>query len=182
MKIQFIVILYLYSIEWIEFPAETCPSPSQLKRLIFQYKGIHMLSNEFNVVFGTIFIPFMKLILFTFCIFGFFISVRLFQFLNPISVAFVVVMMLTSVILLVPVSCVMSNLYDVSSKFPGNLSPHFSKIIQKKRRRILEAHLKSCPVIRCKVGGLYHMEAKAKLTMIHQIINGVVFLMVNFKV
>ena len=153
-----------------------------MERLIFQYKGIYMLNNEFNLAFGTIFIPFMKLLLFTFFIFGFFASVRLFESLNGISAAFAILMMLTAVILIVPVSCVMSSLYDVSSEFPQNISPHISKIMHKKRRRILEAHLKSCPVIRCKVGGLYHMEAKAKLTMLHQIINGVVLLMVNFKV
>jgi len=42
--------------------------------------------------------------------------------------------------------------------------------------------LKSCPLIRCKVGGLYHMESKAKLTLIQKVINGLKYLLVNVRV
>jgi hypothetical protein len=41
--------------------------------------------------------------------------------------------------------------------------------------------IESCQLIRCQVGGLYYMEAKAKLTLIHQVVNGVVYLLVNVK-
>ena len=48
--------------------------------------------------------------------------------------------------------------------------------------KILKGQLKSCALIRCQIGNLYHMEAAAKLTMIDNVVNGIVFLLVNVNV
>ena len=75
----------------------------------------------------------------------------------------------------------MSSLYDMSLVFSTNMSQQIRGMANKKKRRVLEAQLTACPLIRCELGGLFHMESEAKLTMLHHVINGVVFLMVNFK-
>jgi hypothetical protein len=41
--------------------------------------------------------------------------------------------------------------------------------------------IRACQLIRCEVGGLYHMEVEAKLTLMHSVINGLVFLLVQHK-
>jgi hypothetical protein len=51
----------------------------------------------------------------------------------------------------------------------------------KEKELIFEKELNACQLIRCEVGGLYHMEAKAKLTLSHSIVDGLVFLLVQHK-
>ena len=72
-------------------------------------------------------------------------------------------------------------MYEMSKDFPENLTTQISRITDKKTKKILDGQLQSCFLIRCRVGNLYHMEAGAKLTMLHNLVNGVVFLMVNVK-
>ena len=81
----------------------------------------------------------------------------------------------------------MSNMFDMSQKFSKNMSCLISCVFasasaaDKKANQIQKSELKACQLIRCSVGSLYHMEAKAKLTLIHNVVNGVVFLLVNIK-
>ena len=75
----------------------------------------------------------------------------------------------------------MSSMFDISSKFYLRLSPTIQLVPDPKAKGILERQLKSCPIIRCQVGNFYYMEAQAKLTVVHNILNGVMFLIVNTK-
>ena len=111
----------------------------------------------------------------------FFSCFRAYKYLDYVSYTFLVVFVITCSLFIVPISTVMSSLYDISKDMTWNLSPHISKIMDKKTKQILDGQLKSCCVIRCRVGNLYYMEAKAKLTTFHNIVNGIVFLMVNVK-
>ena len=138
-----------------------------------------MLSKEFNSAFGIIFIPFIKLNLIMQLIFSLFACTRLFRNISFISLFFTSLLVLNSLLVLVPVTTLMSSLYTTSSNFVTHLSPQINQVTEKKTKRILEAQLKSCPVIRCKVGCLYQMDQTVKLTMLHNVINGLVFLMVN---
>jgi hypothetical protein len=51
----------------------------------------------------------------------------------------------------------------------------------KKKQLALAKEIRACQLIRCEAGGLYHTEAKARLTLAHSIVNGLVFLLVQEK-
>ena len=85
------------------------------------------------------------------------------------------------VLSLLPTAMVMFCLFDISSKFYKNLFLKILQITEKKTKRIVDANLKSCCVVRCKVGSLYHMEAKVTLITLHHVINALSFLLINVK-
>ena len=156
-------------------------SASEVDRCILHFKGIDILINAYNLAFGMIAVPFVKLIVITLLIFSLFASVRLFRQISCISFVFISLVAVINTPVLVLSTMVMSYFFDISSKFPESLSPQLLQITETKARRINDANLKSCRAIRCKVGSLYHMEAKATLVTLHHVINGLVFLLVNVK-
>ena len=169
-----------YSIEWPKREAQL-PSPS-IERWIFHYKGIFIINNLCCIAFGTILVPFLKTLVIIGFILCFFACVRLFNYLDLISLAFVVAVSLLSAGSVVPMALAMSSMYDISQTFSQNVSNTSIRYVEdRKAEAILKKQLKSCAVIRFNVGGLYHMEAKAKLTMVHHVVNGIVFLLVNAK-
>ena len=129
------------------------------------------------MVFGTIYIPFVKLFLIFGFITSFFGLVRLFKHLDAISLVFVATVLTFAMLVLLPISGIMSSLYDMSKDFSRNVSAQIKT--ERVTKKILESELKSCFAIRCTVGNLYHMESEAKLTLLHQVVNGLVFLLTN---
>jgi len=147
--------------------------------IISHYRGIYILNRDFNLCFGSICIPFSKLgLIFTF-IFSLFAAVRLRKDLDGLSLVMTSVVAVTTACLILPISAIMSSLYDVSSRFKQNMLSILREMLNRKERQDAEGQLKSCPLIRCQIGSLYHMEAKAKLTLMQHVVNGFVFLIVN---
>ena len=169
----------IFSVEWPK--SKDQPSSSIVQEWILHYRGIYLLNNVCNLVFGTIVFPFTKMATILVFILCFFASFRLFKYLDFLSLVFVASTAVTTCLSLVPTTLVMSSLYDISRKFSENLFPRIRFAGEKKTEMILKGYLKSCPLTRCQVGSLYHMEAKAKLTVIHNVVNGIVFLLVNVK-
>ena len=170
----------LHSDQWPK--SKDQPSSSTINRWMLYYKGIYVLNNVCNKAFGTILFPVIKLIVILAIIFSFFTYVRLFKYLDLVYFLFVACCMLASLITLVPSSLVMSSLYTISQNFSKNLTSRLNFTAKKKTMKILKQQLKSCPLVRCQIGNLYHMEGKAKLTLIHQVVTGIVFLLVNTEV
>jgi len=155
---------------------------TDIRRYIIHYRGLCLLSSHFNMAFGSIILPFLKLQLavgFTICVF---IAIRLNAYLNIFSLGLVSVFTWTSALLLIPISIVTSRFYAISTKFKPHHIPSIHRLSQPHSRNILVRMLKSCPLIRIHVGSLYYMEAKAKLTMIHKVVNGLKYLLVNVKI
>ena len=140
-----------------------------------------MANNEFNRVFGTIVIPFLKFALMLIFVSAVFVCARLFKSISLIPLAFAAILSFTTMALLVPTSIVMSRMFDLSLNFRMILFSETLQITEKNTRRILEASLESCPLVRCKIGSWYYMEAKAKLTILHNILNGLAYLLINAK-
>ena len=138
-----------------------------------------MANVQFNRVFGTIVIPFLKFVLMLIFVTAFFACARLFDSINALSLAFAAVLSITTMGLLVPISIVMSKLYDLSLNFRSTMYSENLQITEKKTRKVLETSLESCPLIRCQVGNWYYMEAEAKLTMLHNVLNGLAYLLIN---
>ena len=171
--------LFIYSIEWSK--SELFPDDFQIERYIIYYRGIFMLNRDCNLTFGRLYFPFMKLGIITLFIVSFFACARIYQYMDIISYMFMVTVLGASLMLLVPISIIMSSLYDISKDFSRNLSPCIYTVAEIRSQKVLTNMLQSCGVIRSQVGNLYHMEAKAKLTMLGNVVDGVVFLLVNVK-
>ena len=178
--IQIFAYILFHSIEWPKCVPE--PSPSTMRTWILHYKGIHILSSAWNVAFGKIIVPVMKLEIIIIFILSFFACSRLYQCLDLFVSLFGATCIIASLVMLVPMALVMSSLYAISCTFKQNLFPRIHLTDRKETERILKGELESCGLIRCHVGSLYHMEAKAKLTMIDHVVNGIVFLLVNINV
>ena len=177
------LIQFIYSIEWpkseFQFPS-TKPRSKEDKSILY-YKAIYVMNNEVNVVFGTIIIPYLKVILMLLFVSAVFACARLFETISFLTLVFAAILSITTTGLLGPISIVMYRLYDLSLNFPKNLFAETLQSTGKKSRKYLEANLNSCPLIRCQIGSWYHMEGKAKLTMLHNTINGLAFLLINVK-
>jgi len=140
-----------------------------------------MLNHDFNLCFGRLIIPCIKLSLIFVFVFAFFAMVRLRRELDLVSFAFVSVAALTAAALGFPISIITSSLFDYSSKFKQHMLPCLDLLSNKLERKHAEGQVRACQLIRYQVGNLYHMEAKAKLTLIHEVVNFVVFLFVNVQ-
>ena len=173
------MVFLFSSIEWPK--SEFSTDVLQMERYILYYKGIFLVNGDCNLTFGKLYFPFMKLGILTLFIFSFFACVRIYHYLDFIYYVFMVTVLVTSLMVLAPVAVVMPNLYDTSRDFSRNLSPCICNVTQMNSKRILTRMLKSCAFVRSQIGNFYHMEAKAKLTMLNIAVNGVVFLLVNMK-
>jgi len=149
--------------------------------ILKHYRGIFIFNKDLNTGFGIILIPFLKLGLILAFVFSLFAAVRLRDDLDELSFAMVAVVVLTSAALTVPTTIIMSSLYDVSSQFKGNMLPILDRISHPIDKKYAKSQMESVQLIRCSVGNLYHMEAKAKLTMVNHVVNGLVFMLVNTR-
>jgi len=148
-------------------------------KIILHYRGVYILNRDFNLTFGSICIPCLKLMIIFSFILSLFAVVRLRKDLDVLSFAMSSAVSVTCACFILPMSAIMSSFYDVSCEFKQNMLPILEKISNRRVRKYAEGQLKSCPLIRCQIGSLYHMEAKAKLTLLQHVVNGFVFLTVN---
>lgn len=141
-----------------------------------------MLCTDFNIVFGQLFLPLLKLGAITVFVSCFFAVVRLQKILDAFAFVMLLSSCMTGAVLLVPMSIIMSSLYDISCKFKPNILAASQKILDARVRTQIKYQIESCMLVRCQIGSFYHMEAKAKLTLLQQLVNYTVYLMVNISI
>jgi len=139
------------------------------------------LNEDFNTAFGTLFIPACKMVVAILFIFCFVAAVRLWNDMDALSCMMVLALSIQTAVMLVLISSMMSSLFDISTQFEHNLMKTVNTTSDTKARKYWKLVLESCPIVRCNVGGMYYMEARAKLTLFEFMINGVVSLLVNVK-
>jgi len=149
---------------------------------IMHYRGIQLLNQDFNKSFGTFIVPSLKLTLLFVTILSFFAVVRLSHGMYVLLNVMMPIFTIIGIGLLFLVSANMSSLFDISEQFKRNCFRNIELISDKKARIHFMGQLKACSLIRGQVGSLYHMEARAKLTLIQHLVNGLVFVLVNVKV
>jgi len=169
----------LFSLDWSTF--DVLRPKSRVKNCIQYYRGIYLMNEDMNLAFGKLFIPLSKLLLLAAVIISVFALIRLRANLDALSFALLGVVLIGCSILVVPISIIISQTYQISKYFKPNISTIINQIEDKRKKEVLRGQLKSCALIRCKVGNLYQMEAKAKLTMLDRTVNGIVCLLVNVK-
>jgi len=152
---------------------------------ISYYRGVYLLNENSNVAFGKVFIPWMKLVVLLGMIVTSFAIIRLRADLDAISSFLMPAALIGSLTLIVPITMVMSSTCRISEKFRQSLTSdryHLDELrLRARNRNYFDRLLRSCSLIRCKVGNMYHMEAQAKLTMLDRTVNGLVYLLVNSK-
>jgi len=141
-----------------------------------------MLNEGFNLAFGTLLIPTVKLMGLVGLVLSTFAVIRLRGELNTGSLLLMPLVGIGTASLLVPISLVMSSSYKISLNFERILTPLIKqKLTNRETKEGFARQLKSCPLIRCKIGNMYYMEARAQLTMLDSTVNGLVFLLVRTK-
>jgi len=137
---------------------------------IMHYRGIYILVQDFNTVFGTLVVPSLKLGFVFVAILSFVTVLRLSENLNVLLIAMLSMFSIASCVLLTIMSLVMSKLFDTSVLFKRNFYPTLEQISDKQLRIYYGGQFNACQLIRGQVGGLYHMEARAKLSRIQHLI------------
>ena len=174
----------IFYVSSIEFPKSSIAKSSEaihIERYITRYRTLYILNNDFNLIAGRMLLPFLKLILILVFSLSFFSIARLFKDLEVLALVVVSSLSVMTCLYLAPIAIATSRIFDLSSQFCFKFSSKVNLVTEIRSKRILQRQLRSCPLIRCQLGGLYHMEAKAKLTMVHNMLNFVAFLLVNFK-
>jgi hypothetical protein len=130
--------------------------------------------------FGKFYIPVGK-----FLILIFYINIPAFavfcywEYLDLLSLSTLVFLFLSTVPILASCSLVMSAIFDISSQFQWNMKKKIQACENKRIREVWYRELQSCQVVRCQIGNFYHMEGKAKLTLVDTMVNGFVFMVVQ---
>jgi len=170
---------FISSVQWPK--SKSLNASKNLQRVVHHYRGIYIFNEDFNTAFGSLFIPVCKSALGLAFIVSFVAVVRLWSDMNALSCTMVFAVSITTAFLLVPISSMMSSLFDTSAKLERNVMKIVNTTLDATARKYWKLVFESCPVVRCKVGGMYYMEAKAKLTLFQHLINGVVTVLVNVK-
>jgi hypothetical protein len=74
--------------------------------------------------------------------------------------------------------------YNISKKFHQGVETSLIKdpcSTDTVERHLIKATLKSIPIMKSQIGSFYYMEGKAKLTLLHNVVRGIAFMMVTFK-
>jgi hypothetical protein len=183
--LKYTIYPFLYfsnSIEWpleqeLNIPVEQC---------LRVYKSAFLLNRLNHAAFGKLFIPVGKFLMLTFdvnvpafAIFCYWDSLDL-----P-SISTLLVLMCLSGPMLVSSALVMSGIYDISSQFQRNMREKIQLCCcgnNESQREVWLKELRSCQVARCQIGNFYHMEGKAKLTLVNTMLNIFVFMIVERNV
>jgi hypothetical protein len=99
--------------------------------------------------------------------------------LDLISISTLVLVFGASVPMLVSCSLVMSKIFDIASEFQRNMELKIQPCKNKRMKQVWLRELRSCQVVRCQIGNFYHMEGKAKLTLVDTMANIFVFMVVQ---
>jgi hypothetical protein len=147
------------------------------------YKSSFLLNRLNDAAFGKLYIPTAKFLILIFYInIPAFVIFCYWEHLDPFSICTFLAVFLASVPVLAGSALVMSEIYNISSQFKRNLMPKIQACENKAMKKVWKMELRSCQVVRCQVGNFYHMEGKAKLTLVDTMLNSFVFMVVQRKV
>jgi hypothetical protein len=101
--------------------------------------------------------------------------------LDLFSICTFIVVAWSSAPVLFSSALIMSGIYNISSQFQRSLKQKIQACDNKAIKKVWLKELRSCQVVRCEVGNFYHMEGKAKLTLVDAMVNVFVFMVVQRK-
>jgi len=146
------------------------------------YRRCLILSELQNMGFGSLFLPSCKLwtvLALYLCVYA---VTKVGSSLGPFLLATTIVYLGCVIVLLAPSALALSAIFNVSTNFRRTNFRRFVLSAQGRLERDLRIKsLMSLPVTKSKVGSVYHMESKAKLTLFDNVARGIAFVLMSFK-
>jgi hypothetical protein len=144
------------------------------------YRSVFLLNRLNDAALGKLFIPAAKSLLLIFYInVPAFVVIRYWDQLDIISISTLIFVFGSALSVILTCSNVMSGIYNISSQFQKNMEHKIQACEDKAMKEVMTKQLLSCQVIRFQIGNFYHMEGKAKLTLINTMVNVFVFMIVQ---
>jgi len=142
------------------------------------YRAVTVFNDLHNAAFSSTIVPTIKFLGILGLYVSFFAVTVLRSRIHPfLQVAFLIYV-ITLVLIMLPGAQAMSQVYVNSMRFHQKLESSLEKISGSNE---LKKNVKSLQLLKSRIGGLYHMEGKAKLTLVDNIARGIAFMMVTFK-
>jgi hypothetical protein len=172
--ISFVHFCVIFSTEWpldAEVPLEQC---------LRVYRTAFLLNRFNDAAFGKFLIPSAKFMLLTFLVnVPAFVVFCYWNRLDVTSISTLAFFFAIALPILVSCTEVTSEIYNISSQFQQNMAQKVRASENKRMTPIWIRELRSCQLVRCQIGNFYHMEGKAKLTLVNTMVNIFVFMVVQ---
>jgi len=157
-------------------------SSSRGKRdAFFIHRTMTLLNNLTNLSFGSYTAPAQKLVLLTNIAASIYLVIRISRHFGITLYLATLMDAMGMVLIIPPAALAMSKVFTLSAHFHDKMES--SLIFEngyKEGRRKWRRRLRSMAPLRSKIGPFYHMESKAKLTMVDNLANATAFLLINF--
>jgi len=98
----------------------------------------------------------------------------------PAVFGFFLIYMLDVFLFTLPGALIMSKIFNLSSQFQIQQAKRLG-LLPPISRIDLRRQLKSFPTLKCQVGTFYHMEGRAKLTLVDNMTHGIAFMLLSFN-
>jgi len=172
---------YCYKINLDDPFSEYALRMKEISDLFNTQMALHLLTNLCNVTFGTLFIPAQKFIISQALVMAFSFLVAFYAEFDLLAVLFVGEISMVFPFFLISPALIMSSVFDTSLVFRERMKERISSTENRKEFTYYSKRIRAMRPLRCQVGNLYHMEARAKLTLLDSVIHEIVFILLLIK-
>jgi len=140
-----------------------------------------LLNNLTNICFGSFTAPAQKLVLLTNIAASIYVVIRLSRNFGITLYLATLADTMGMLLMVPPAAMAMSKVFTLSAHFHDKMQS--SLILEneyREGRRKWQRSLSSMAPLRSKIGPFYHMESRAKLTMVDNLANATAFLLINY--
>jgi hypothetical protein len=164
--------MFFYSIDWPK-------AGGSIEQCLLVYKSCFILNHLSNLACGQLLAPAAK-VLFIVVVSG--IGFGLVNYWNHFS--FIVILLFLGMIvacvsMIIPSALAMCATYNYSLQFSTNMRERIHALENRDFKALYLRQVRSCQLIRCQVGNLYHMEGRAKLRLGLSVVKGFRFLLIQ---
>jgi len=133
-------------------------------------------------VFGTLFVPLLKLtvVLALFVIIH--VVIDLYEKLQFFIYILFIMSGFAGILMIMPAAIIMSKLYDISVQFKQNFKTALVDVcLSGDNYLIMCKDLKTIQILKSRVGNFYYMQQRAKLTLVDVLANGVATMLISYR-
>ena len=146
---------------------------NEYQKSIEVYRQVLLLNNLYNAAFGALELPILKLGIVYIILVSVYCIVRLSDSLMLETYVALLVYFCSCILVILLGAVLLSQVYNISSNM------NFGRNMKEKEAGV-DKTIKALPLLKCNIDDLYHMEAKAKLTLVDRIAHGICFCPVSF--
>lgn len=158
------------------------PDASVNLKSICGYRRTYLINTLHNKIFGSVFIPVLKSCIIS----GIFVTVAAIVIfrdaIGPLLTVIFVIYIIALFSIIIPASLLMTKIYYKSKTFHEEMNILLRNFSNPKSSEViyLRKALKSLPIMKSQIGSFYYMENEAKLTLMDNLVNGIVFMLLTF--